>query len=121
MNIRIKTLVAILVIGIVFIELKVNSSFDAFSLISSAILCFAMVGLIYFHARKEEESPGFGALILQSVIASIACSVAMFIILHITLLVFGVDLFDWVHVHFLPMVVFLLTIILFPFCWRVLK
>ena len=110
-----------MVAGFVIMAIIANPSWSGTNLIYSTIFGVVMVGVIYLHARKKREIVGFGSLFVHSLVASIACSVALVIILHVTLIFFGLDFFEFVSVQFIPGVIFLTAVLCFPLCWRLLK
>ena len=121
MSTRIRILAAIMVVGFVIRATISNPSWSRTNLTYSTIFIVAMVVMIYLHARKNREIVGVGALFVHSLVASIACSVALVIVLHVTLILFGLDFFELVSVQFIPGVILLTAALCFPLCWRLLK
>ena len=121
MGVRIIVLVVILVVGFTIMEISILPSIDGESLTTAALFCAVMISLIFFQATRPKKSIGKVARFAQSVVASIACSVALTIILHIFFLIAGIDFLDVVGSSLVPVVVLALAIFILPVFWYLLR
>lgn len=121
MSTRLKVLVAILVVSYIAMEVFIQPGFDSRDLLFSFIFCAAMVGAIYWRAKAEKKSISGGSLLVQSAMASIACSVALFILLQVVLLFLGLDFIDLVSAELMPLLILITSALFYPVCRRNLK
>ena len=121
MSNRLIILLVVLVLAFAIMVMVANPVLNWGNLALSALFCCAMIGIIYLHAKRKKEVISGGTHIFYSVVASLACSVAFFIILHVVLTILGLNLFDLIDKSYTPAGVFVTAALCFPVFWRVLK